>query len=87
MLRADINSLINDFPYATYTDNKVVEMFINYGFSLGTSDKIRLKVVQHFRSLTQNNLSTVLHEILDKIDSNQIEKLDLDLSVKNLPLG
>jgi hypothetical protein len=87
MLRADINSLINDFPYATYTDNKVVEMFINYGFSLGTSDKIRLKVVQHFRSLTQNNLSTVLHEILDKIDSNQIEKLDLDLSIKNLPLG
>jgi hypothetical protein len=86
MLRASINSLINDFPYTTYIDNEVVEIYNNYDFSLGTSNKIRLKIVQHFRSLTQYNLSTTLHKILDKINSNQIENLDIDLNTENLPL-
>jgi hypothetical protein len=62
-------------------------MFTNYGFSLDTTDKTRLKVVQHFRTLTQQNLSTVLHEILNKIDFNNTDNIDIDLSTEILPLG
>jgi hypothetical protein len=48
LLRAGIDTLINDFLYSHFTDNEIVDMFSNYGFSLSISDKIRLKVVQYF---------------------------------------
>jgi hypothetical protein len=51
LLRIDIDSLINDFSYAHFTDNKIVELLSKYDFSLGITDNIRLKMVQHFRSL------------------------------------
>jgi hypothetical protein len=86
LLRAGINFLIQNFPYSLHTDNEIVNMFTNCGFSLGTTDKTRLKVVQHFRTLTQQNLLTVLHGILDKIDFNNTDNIDIDLSTKILPL-
>jgi hypothetical protein len=48
LLRAGIDALMNDFLYSHYTDNEIVDIFSNYGFSLSISDKIRLKVVQYF---------------------------------------
>jgi hypothetical protein len=65
---------------------KIVDLFVNCGFSLGTNDKIRLKVVQHFRSLTKNNLTIVLHGILDKLSANN-NMNTIDLSEELLPLG
>jgi hypothetical protein len=53
LLRACIDSLICDFPYAHFTYEEIVTLFSRCGFSLGTSDSIKLKVVQHFRSLTK----------------------------------
>jgi hypothetical protein len=69
-----------------YTDDEIVSMFTNYGFSLGTNDKIRLQVVQHFRSLTNHNLTVVLNGILDKIGSEH-HSGTIDLSEELLPLG
>jgi hypothetical protein len=40
----------------------------------GTTDETRLKVVQYFRTLTQTNLSKVLHGILDKVDLHKRKK-------------
>jgi hypothetical protein len=53
LLRTSIDSLICDFPYAHFTDVEIVILFSRCGFSLGTNDSIRLKVVQHFRFLTK----------------------------------
>jgi hypothetical protein len=61
-------------------------MFIECGFSLGTTNNIRLKVVQHFRSLTKQKLSYLLNEIIDKISSEN-NNINLDLSEELLPLG
>jgi hypothetical protein len=86
ILGAGITSLINDFPYPHYTDDEIVSMFINCDSLLGANDKIRLKVVQHFRSLTKHNLTIVLHGILDKLSSDKNTD-SIDLSEELLPLG
>jgi hypothetical protein len=59
-------------------------MFNNYDFSLGTDDKTRLKMIKHFRTLTKQQPSFVLHGILDKLDNSSS---DIDLSTKILPLS
>jgi hypothetical protein len=85
LLRAGIDSLICDFPYAHFTDEEIMTLFSRCGFSLGTSDSIRLKVVQHFRSLTKQQLSYVLNGILDRL--NNTHNIDnIDLSIEVLPL-
>jgi hypothetical protein len=86
LLRAGIQSLINEFPYPQFTDDEIVNMFTKCGFSLGTTNNIRLKVVQHFRSLTKQKLSYLLNEIIDKISSEN-NNINLDLSEELLPLG
>lgn len=85
LLRAGIDSLINDFPYPEYTDDELVNVFTRNGFSLGTDDKTRLKVIQHFRSYTKQKLTYVLQGILDKLDSSSSNSL-VDLSTEVLPL-
>lgn len=85
LLRAGIDSLINDFPYPEYTDDELVNVFTRNGFSLGTDDKTRLKVIQHFRSYTKQKLTYVLQGILDKLDSSSSNSL-VDLSTSVLPL-
>jgi transcription initiation factor TFIID subunit TAF12 len=61
-------------------------MFTDCGFSLGTTDKIRLKVVQHFRLLTKQKLSYLLNGIIDKISSEN-NNINIDLSEELLSLG
>jgi hypothetical protein len=85
-LRAGIQSLINEFPYPQFTDDEIVNMFTDCGFSLGTTNKIRLKLVQHFISLTKQKLSYLLNEIIDKISSEN-NNINIDLSEELLPLG
>jgi Domain of unknown function (DUF4283) len=85
LLRAGIDSLICDFPYAQFTDDEIVTLFTRCGFSLGTSDNIRLKVVQHFRTLTKQQLSYVLNGILDRLN-NKHNIDNIDLSIEVLPL-
>jgi hypothetical protein len=53
IMRASIKSLIADFPYAYFSDEEIVELFSKCGFSLGLNDNIRIKVVQHFRTLSK----------------------------------
>jgi hypothetical protein len=59
-------------------------MFNDCGFSLGIDYKNRLKMIKHFRTLTKQQLSFVLHGILDKLDNSSS---DIDLSTEILPLG
>jgi hypothetical protein len=59
-------------------------MFNDCGFSLGTDYKNRLKMIKHFRTLTKQQLSFVLHGILDKLDNSSS---DIDLSTEILSLG
>jgi hypothetical protein len=84
LFRAGIDSLIHQFPYPQYEDKEIMTMFTDCGFSLGSNEKIRLKVIKHFRSLSKQQLSFVLHGILDKLDNNISE---VDLSTELLPLG
>jgi hypothetical protein len=53
ILRAGIESLIAEFPYAFFTDEEIVELFFKYDFSLGINDNIKIKLVQHFRTLSK----------------------------------
>jgi hypothetical protein len=53
LLRADIDTLIGDFPYTQFTDEEIVDLFSKYGFSLDITDNIRIKTMQHFKSLSK----------------------------------
>jgi hypothetical protein len=53
ILRAGIESLIAEFPYAFFTDEEIVELFFKYDFSLGINDNIKIKLVQHFTTLSK----------------------------------
>jgi hypothetical protein len=68
--RAGIDSLVNQFSYPHFFDSEIVIMFTKNGFSLGSNDKTRLKVVKHFRSLNKHPSSFVLNDILDRLDNN-----------------
>jgi hypothetical protein len=70
LLRAGIDLLINDFSYSHFTDIDIANLFSKCGFSLGSSENIKLKVIQQFKSLTKQILSYVLHGILDKMNNN-----------------
>jgi hypothetical protein len=84
LLRAGIDSLVNQFSYPHFSNSEIVTMFTENGFSLGSNDKTRLKVVKYFRSLNKHQSSFVLNDILDRLDNNCSE---IDLSTKLLPLG
>jgi hypothetical protein len=53
LFRAGIDSLVNQFPYPHFTDNEIMTMFNECGFSLGTDEKIRLKMIKYFRTLSK----------------------------------
>jgi hypothetical protein len=53
LLRAGIDTLIGDFPYTQFTDEEIVDLFLKYGFSLDITDNIRIKTMQHFKSLSK----------------------------------
>jgi hypothetical protein len=53
LLRAGIDYLINNFPYPQYSDDEIVNMFTECEFSLESNDKVRLKIIKHFRSLNK----------------------------------
>jgi hypothetical protein len=84
-MRAGIESLVSNFPYEHFTNEEIVKLFTKYGFSLGITDSIILKIVQHFKTLTKQNLSYVLHGILNKIDKPPNND-NIDLSLEVLPL-
>jgi hypothetical protein len=84
-MMAGIESLVSNFSYAHFINKEIVQLFTKYGFSLGITDSIRLKIVQHFKTLTKQNLSYVLHGILDKIDKPpNNDNIDLRLKVLSL---
>jgi hypothetical protein len=85
LLRAGIDSLINDFPYAHFTDIEIANLFSKCGFSLGSSENIRIKIIQQFRSLIKQKLSYVLHGVLDKMNNNSNLE-DININIEVLPL-
>jgi hypothetical protein len=77
--------LICDFPFTQFTDEEIIDLFSKCGFSLGIIDSIRIKIVQHFRKHSKQNLAYVQHGIMDKLD-NTSPTHDIDLSVEVLAL-
>lgn len=84
VIQAGMDSLLANSPYAQYTDNEIVKMFEINGFSLGTDDKVRLDVVNHFRLLSRNKLASFLSGALAKLNNiDQNQTIDLSKEVFN----
>jgi hypothetical protein len=72
------SALLDNFPYAEFTDSEIVKMFEISGFSLGKTEEIRMNVVNSFRMILRDKFCTILEPII-AANANIIINSDRDL--------
>jgi hypothetical protein len=59
-------AIIDQFPFAQFSDSDVILLFEKTGFSLGSKEETRFMIVQKLRSLMTSRFNQVVSDISNK---------------------